>query len=99
MTSTLPVHRSRKLRIGSLTTSALLLAAMSPVVARAQFLHSKLARKEVTVRRVVIMPAKVDVVRDSLKGPEGMAAESEELSARVEKMVTEVLANKKHITT
>jgi len=33
-----------------------------------------------------------------MKGPEGMAAESEDLSARVEKMVAEVLAQK-HVTT
>ncbi len=45
------------------------------------------------------MPAKVEVMRDSMKGPEGMAAESEELSARVEKMVGEVLSKQKHITT
>jgi hypothetical protein len=34
-----------------------------------------------------------------MKGPEGMAAESEELSARVEKMLAEVLANKKKVNT
>jgi len=99
MTSPIHVHRSRKLRIGSLVSSALLLAAISPLAARAQFLHPKITKNEVTIRKVVILPAKVDVVRDSMKGPEGMAAESEELSGRVEKMVTEVLVNKKHITT
>ena len=99
MTSPIRVHSSRKLRIGSLASSALLFAAISPLVARAQFLHPKITKNEVTVRRVVILPAKVDVVRDSMKGPEGMAAESDELSGRVEKMVTEVLVNKKHITT
>jgi len=45
------------------------------------------------------MPAKVNIVRDSMKGPEGMAAESDELSVRVEKMVTEVLSKQKHVTT
>src|SRR5713101_908292 len=99
MTSPIRVHRSRKIRIGSLASSALLFAAISPLVARAQFLHPKITKNEVTIRKVVILPARVDVVRDSMKGPEGMAAESDELSAHVEKMVTEVLANKKHITT
>jgi len=47
----------------------------------------------------VVLPAKVNVVRDSMKGPEGMAAESEDLSGRVEKMVTEVLAKRKNVTT
>jgi hypothetical protein len=72
---------------------------MSPLVVRAQFLHPKISSKQSTIRNVVILPAKVSVVRDSMKGPEGMAAESEDLSARVEKTVAEVLANKKHFTT
>src|SRR2546427_4600076 len=99
MTSPLHVQRCRKLRIGILASSALLLAAITPLVARAQYLHPKITRNEVTIRKVVILPAKVNVVRDSMKGPEGMVAESEELSGRVEKAVTEVLANKKHINT
>src|SRR5262245_8647663 len=66
---------------------------------RAQFLHPKITSKETTIRRVVVLPAKVNVVRDSMKGPEGMAAESDELSARVEAMIAEVLSKQKHITT
>ena len=98
MISAIRLQRSRKLRIGILVWSALLLAAINPHPARAQYLHPKITKKEVTVRKVVILPAKVDVVRDSMKGPEGMAAESEELSGRVEKAVADVLANSKHIT-
>ena len=66
---------------------------------RAQFLHPKIASKETTIRRVVVLPAKVNVVRDSMKGPEGMAAESDELSARVASMVAEVLAKQKQVAT
>jgi hypothetical protein len=65
----------------------------------AQFLHPKIKSKETKIRSVVVLPAKVNVVRDSMKGPEGMAAESDDLSARVAAMVSEVLANKKHVTT
>jgi hypothetical protein len=65
----------------------------------AQFLHPKIQSKETAIRNVVVMPAKVNIVRDSMKGPEGMAAESDELSARVEKMVAEVLSRKKQVTT
>ena len=65
----------------------------------AQFIHPKIKSKETTIRRVVVLPAKVNVVRDSMKGPEGMAAESDELSVRVEKMVAEVLSQQKHVTT
>ena len=66
---------------------------------QAQFLHPKIKANETTIRRVVVLPAKVTVVRDSMKGPEGMAAESDELSLRVEKMVAEVLSKKKNVTT
>jgi hypothetical protein len=66
---------------------------------QAQFLHPKIQSKETTIRRVVVLPAKVNVVRDSMKGPEGMAAESDELSTRVASMVAEVLSKKKNVAT
>lgn len=66
---------------------------------RAQFIHPKIKSKETTIRSIVVLPAKVNVVRDSMKGPEGMVAESDDLSARVAAMVTEVLSKKKNITT
>src|SRR5690349_19739908 len=66
---------------------------------QAQFLHPKIKSKETTIRRVVVLPAKVNVVRDSMKGPEGMAAESDDLSARVETILAEVLLKQKHVTT
>lgn len=66
---------------------------------QAQFIHPKIKSKETTIRRIVVLPAKVNVVRDSMKGPEGMAAESDELSGRVEAMVAEVLSKKKQVTT
>jgi hypothetical protein len=76
----------------------LLTASVSPQV-HAQFIHPKIQSKETTIRRVVVLPAKVNVVRDSMKGPEGMAAESDELSLRVEKMVAEVLEKQKQVAT
>src|SRR5829696_2937242 len=78
---------------------AVLLTVCGSHPVRAQFLHPKIKSKETTIRRVVVLPAKVNVVRDSMKGPEGMAAESDELSTRVEAMVAEVLAKKKNVTT
>jgi hypothetical protein len=65
----------------------------------AQFLHPKIQSKEITIRKIVVLPAKVNVVRDSMKGPEGMAAESDELATRVEKVLAEVLAKQKNVTT
>ena len=76
----------------------LLTASVSQQV-QAQFIHPKIKSKETTIRRVVVLPAKVNVVRDSMKGPEGMAAESDELSVRVEKMVAEVLSKQKNVAT
>ena len=65
----------------------------------AQFVHPKIKSKETNIRRVIVLPARVNVVRDSMKGPEGMAAESDELSKRIEAMVAEVLSKKKNVTT
>ena len=94
MIITCPVVDSRRVRIATVSVFVLLVAVICPLATHAQFLHPKISKKETTIRNVVILPAKVDVVRDSMKGPEGMAAESEELSGRVEKMVAEVLSQK-----
>ena len=98
MTTTPTLAKACRVRTAILVGLVALVVALSPLAVRAQFLHPKIKSKESTIRNVVILPAKVNVVRDSMKGPEGMAAESEDLSARVEKMVAEVLANKKHVT-
>jgi hypothetical protein len=76
-----------------------MLLALAPAVARAQFLHPKVAKKETTIRNIIILPAKVNVVRDSMKGPEGMAAESEDVSGRVEKAVSAILEKQKNVKT
>ncbi len=93
MVSTFTLAKSRRFRIATVVGFVLLVVTMSPLVASAQYLHPKIA-KQSTIRNVVILPAKVDIVRDSMKGPEGMAAESELLSTRVENTVAEVLARK-----
>lgn len=94
-----PMHILNRFRTALVVAAVVFAAALVPLSARAQFLHPKVSKKETTIRNVVILPAKVNVVRDSMKGPEGMAAESEELSARVEKILAEVLANKKKVNT
>lgn len=89
----------RRLRIATIFVFVLAMAALSPNAASAQYLHPKVVAKQTIVHNIVILPAKVNVVRDSMKGPEGMAEESEALSARVEKMLAEVLAARKSVTT
>ena len=88
-----------RLRALILVLATLLLIGFTSHSIHAQFLHPKIKSKETTIRTVVVFPAKVNVVRDSMKGPEGMAAESDELSARVEKTISEVLSKQKHVTT
>ena len=95
LTSSVPVFRRRAL---ILVFATLLLIGFSAPT-HAQFLHPKIKSKETTIRTVVVFPAKVNVVRDSMKGPEGMAAESDELSARVEKTIAEVLSKQKKVAT
>ena len=68
--------------------------ATSSATLHAQYLHPKIISKETTIRNVVLLPAKVEIVRQSMKGPEGMAAESDLLSTRVTQLITEALAAK-----
>jgi len=89
---------ARSIALKMFALVVLLTVSGSPEV-QAQFIHPKIKSKETTIRRVVVLPAKVNVVRDSMKGPEGMAAESDELSLRVEKMVVEVLSKQKNVST
>src|SRR3954469_585487 len=76
---------------------ALAVAGIAPADLRAQYLHPKITSKQTVIRNIIVLPAKVNVVRDSMKGPEGMAEESESLSARVEQMIGEVLASQQHL--
>ena len=62
-----------------------------------QYLHPKISAKQIQIHKVVMLPAKVEIVRQSMKGPEGMAAESDLLSTRVSQLTSEALAAK-HIT-
>lgn len=95
MTNTLRVLKVRTIVI-ALT---MLLVGVTSQSIQAQFLHPKIKSKETTIRRIFILPAKVSVVRDSMKGPEGMAAESDELSIRVEEKIAEVLSKQKNVAT
>jgi hypothetical protein len=87
-----------RFRTALMAAAVMFTAAVLPSAARAQFLHPKVAKKETTIRKVVVLPAKVEIVRDSMKGPEGMAAESEAVSERVAKMVSDALSNKQVTT-
>lgn len=70
-------------------------AALSPGALHAQYLHPKVSGKEITIRNVVVLQARVEIVRQSMKGPEGMAAESDLLSTRVTQLIIESLTAKR----
>jgi hypothetical protein len=78
-------------------TLVIAFVVITPAMIGAQYLHPKIISKEITIRNVVILPAKIQIVRQSMKGPEGMAAESEAVSVRVTQLLTEALAAK-HVT-
>ena len=87
-------HFLNKFRTALVIAAVIFAAGLVPLSARAQFLHPKVVKKETTIRNVVVLPAKVEIVRDSMKGPEGMAAESEMVSDRVAKLVSDALSKK-----
>lgn len=88
-----------KVRTLCIVFLATIILALAPAMARAQFLHPKITKKETTIRNVIILPAKVNVVRDSMKGPEGMAGESENVSGRVEETISAILEKQKNVKT
>lgn len=72
-------------------------AALTPGALQAQYLHPKVSGKEITIRNVVVLPARVEIVKQGMRGPEGMAAESDLLSTQVTQLIIEALTAK-HIT-
>jgi hypothetical protein len=62
--------------------------------AEAQYLNPKIAEKKVTLHSAVILPAKVEINKESAKGSEMMVAESEETSKTVSEAVGQTLQQK-----
>jgi hypothetical protein len=75
----------------------IIFAALTPGTLRAQYLHPKVSGKEISIRNVVVLPARVEIVKQGMRGPEGMAAESDLLSLRITQLIIEALAAK-HVT-
>ncbi|HEU4833722.1 MAG TPA: hypothetical protein VFS90_04875 [Pyrinomonadaceae bacterium] len=61
----------------------------------AQYLNPKIAEKKVTIRSAVILPAKVEITKESAKGSEMMVAESADISKSVMAAVDQALQGKK----
>lgn len=68
-------------------------SAAAPV--KAQYLNQNLVDKKVTIRSAVILPAKVEIVKESAKGAEMMVAESADISGNAMTAVGQTLQGKK----
>lgn len=62
---------------------------------KAQYLNKNLVDKKVTIRSAVILPAKVEIVKESAKGAEMMVAESANISGNAVTAVGQALQQKK----
>src|ERR1043166_2389169 len=62
---------------------------------KAQYLNTKLVEKKVTIRSAAILPAKVEITKESAKGSEMMVAESADVSIKVVEAVGQTLQKKK----
>ena len=60
----------------------------------AQYVNIKLVEKKITIRSAAILPAKVEITKESAKGSEMMVAESAEISASVMEAVGQALQKK-----
>lgn len=67
----------------------------APAPVAAQTLHPKLASGKTKIRRVVILPPKVEFVRQSVKGSESMMKESEEISTALVATLTGIFKEKR----
>ena len=61
---------------------------------KAQYLNPKIVEKKFTIRSAAILPAKVEITKESAKGSEMMVAESAELSTGVMEAVSKALKQK-----
>ena len=62
---------------------------------KAQYLHPKIKEKKVTIHSAAILPAKVEITKESAKGSEMMVAESADISNKVVDAVSQALQQKK----
>jgi hypothetical protein len=62
---------------------------------KAQYLHPKITEKKLTIRNAVVLPAKVEIVKESAKGSEMMVAESAAISDKAAEAVGQALQDKK----
>ena len=62
---------------------------------KAHYLNPKLVEKKVSIRSAIILPAKVEITKESAKGSEMMVAESAQISTNVSDAVNQALQGKR----
>ena len=72
-----------------------LVAHHSAAEVHGQYLHPKITEKKVTIRSAAILPAKIEITKESAKGSEMMVAESADISNKVVGAVSQALQKKK----
>lgn len=71
------------------------LCCMFAANVQAQYVNTKVVEKQITIRSAAILPAKVEITKESAKGSEMMVAESADISAKVMQAVNQTLREKK----
>jgi hypothetical protein len=62
--------------------------------AAAQQLHPKLEKKEMAIKNVLVLPAKVELTKSGMKGNEGMLKEADQAAEALPKLVAAALQKK-----
>lgn len=73
----------------------LLLAAVAGSAGAAVYVNPKFTPKERPVRKVLLLPAQVQLTKSGMKGAEGMAKESEELAQQITALIVKQLEARK----
>ena len=73
----------------------IILCCMFAADVKAQYVNARLVEKKVAIRSAVILPAKVEITKESAKGQEMMVAESADISSKVMDAVGQALQEKK----
>ncbi len=82
---------------GKIPFALLILILLWPASAAAQRLHPKLKGEEFRLRRLVVMPARVQLVKSGVKGSQPMEREAAALTPILEKVVANVFEGKKFV--
>ena len=79
----------------TIRVTLILVCCLFAANAQAQYVNTKLSEKKITIRSAAILPAKVEITKESAKGSEMMVAESADISQKVMQAVDQALTEKK----